>query len=302
MAEIILHHYDRSPFAEKVRSVLGLKEVSWREVQIPRWLPKPDLMPLTGGYRKTPVMQVGADIFCDTRLILREIDRRFPKPPLYGAGGGDLIAQWADSALFTNAVGIVFGTFADNFPPELKEDRSKFTAGLFDADRMKAHQPAIRAQFRAHLRWIEAAFADGRAFLAGTTPAIADFALYHPLWFVTGNLKEPDFLATSPKTKAWLARMRGFGHGRKELLDAKEALAIAKAARPESIAASGSADESGCKPGDTVTVAANDYGRDPVKGELVAIDETRIVIRRRDEQVGDLHQHFPRVGFDAARA
>ena len=116
MAEIILHHYDRSPFSEKVRLVFGLKSVRWRSVQIPRWMPKPDLMPLTGGYRKTPVMQIGADIFCDTRAILREIERRFPSPPLYHAGGGELLAAWADTLLFTNAVGIVFGTFADNFP------------------------------------------------------------------------------------------------------------------------------------------------------------------------------------------
>lgn len=302
MAEIILHHYDRSPFAEKVRSVLGLKGAQWRSVQIPRWMPKPDLMPLTGGYRKTPVMQIGADIFCDTRLIIREIDRRLPNPPLYGAGGGDLIAQWADSTLFTNAVGVVFGTFADNFPAELKEDRSKFTAGLFDADRMKAAQPAIRAQFRAHLRLIEGVFSDGRAYVAGAKPGIADFALYHPLWFVRGNLPEPDFLTSAPATKAWMTRMAETGHGRKEPLDAKEALAIAKAARPEPVSSSGGAvDESGCKPGDTVTVAANDYGRDPVKGALVAIDEARITIRRKDEQVGDLHLHFPRVGFDVVR-
>ena len=302
MAEIILHHYDRSPFAEKVRSVLGLKGASWRSVQIPRWMPKPDLMPLTGGYRKTPVMQIGADIFCDTRLIIREIDRRLLNPPIYGPGGSDLIAQWADSTLFTNAVGVVFGTFADNFPAELKEDRVKFTGGMFDADRMKEKQPAIRAQFRAHLRWIEAVFADGRAYATGARPAIADFSLYHPLWFVRGNLPDWDFLAPAPLTKAWMARMAEIGHGRKEPLEAKEALAIAKAARPEPVAAAASADESGCKPGDPITVAANDYGRDPVKGELVAIDETRITIRRRDEQVGDLHLHFPRVGFDVVKA
>src|SRR6202011_5003319 len=104
MAEIILHHYDRSPFSEKVRLVFGLKGVAWRSVDIPRWMPKPELMPLTGGYRKTPVMQIGADIYCDTRCILREVERRFPQPALYGAGGGELIGAWVDGALFTNDV------------------------------------------------------------------------------------------------------------------------------------------------------------------------------------------------------
>ncbi len=290
MAEIILHHYDRSPFSEKVRLVFGLKGVSWRSVDIPRWMPKPELMPLTGGYRKTPVMQIGADIYCDTRGILREVERRFPKPALYGAGGGDLVAAWADSTLFVNAVGVVFGTYADQFPSELKDDRRKFTNGLFDADRMKAHQPAIRAQFRAHAQWIEA------------TPDIADFALYHALWFVRGNIKDVDFLAGCDATKAWLERMAQFGHGTRTPLDPKEALAIARAARPEAVARRGGGDMSGRQPGERVTVAANDYGRDPVAGELLAIDERAIVIRRVDPQAGDLNLHFPRAGFDVAAA
>src|SRR5579871_6056955 len=232
MAEIILHHYQRSPFSEKVRLVFGAKGMSWRSVIIPTWMPKPDLMPLTGGYRKTPVMQIGADIYCDTRVILREIERRFPEPRLHGAGGGELIAAWADSALFTTAVGVVFGTYADQFPAELKADRAKFTGGLFDADRMKAGQPAIRAQLRAHLRLIESAFADGRAYLTGAAPDIADFALYHPLWFLRGNIKEPDLLEGCTAAKAWHDRMGRFGHGTFAPLDAKEALTIAHDASP----------------------------------------------------------------------
>ncbi|HEV8026873.1 MAG TPA: glutathione S-transferase family protein [Stellaceae bacterium] len=298
MDEIILHHYERSPFSEKVRLAFGLKGVSWRSVIIPRWMPKPDLMPLTGGYRKTPVMQIGADIYCDTRLILREIDRRFPKPGLFTAGGADLIAAWADSTLFANTVGVVIGTFADAFPPEFKEDRIKFSGGAFDAERMKAHQPAIRAQFRAHLRWIEETFADGREYVMGPAPSIADFALYHTLWFVRGNVKEPDLLEGAGATKAWQERMARFGHGTPTPLDPKAALAIAREANPKAVAPSRAADPSGRKPGEKVIVAANDTGRDPIAGELLAIDDQTIVIRRRHADLGELHQHFPRAGFD----
>jgi len=297
MAEIILHHYERSPFAEKVRLVLGAKRISWRSVTIPRWMPKPDLMPLTGGYRKTPVMQIGADIYCDTRIILRELERRFPEPRLHGAGGGDFIAAWADSVLFTDAVGVVFGTHADQFPADLKADRVKFTSGVFDADRMKARQPAIRAQLRAHLRWIENAFADGRTYLTGATPDIADFALYHPLWFVRRNIKEPDLLEGCTATKAWHDRMSQFGHGAFAALDAKEALAIAHDASPTPVS---SGDPAGLRRHERVVVAANDYGRDPVAGELVSIGDDAIVLRRQDPAVGMVHLHFPRVGFDVA--
>jgi glutathione S-transferase len=297
MAEIILHHYQRSPFSEKVRLVFGLKTMAWRSVTIPSWMPKPDLMPLTGGYRKTPVLQIGADIYCDTRIILREIERRCPSPPIFGAGGGELIAAWADTALFSDAVGVVLGTYADQLPAGLKEDRAKFSA-TFDPARMKAHQPAIRAQLLADLRRIESALGDSRAYLGGAVPAIADFAAYHPLWFVRANLTEPDFFAQSPATRAWLERVAALGHGRATPLEAKEALVVARDASPAAVAAGPAADPSGFRRGDKVVVAANDYGRDPVAGELLAIDAEAIVLRRVDSEVGELNVHFPRTGFD----
>ena len=72
--DLILHHFDASPFAEKVRLILGFKGLAWRSVQIPMAMPKPDVVALTGGYRKTPLLQIGADIYCDTALIARVLD------------------------------------------------------------------------------------------------------------------------------------------------------------------------------------------------------------------------------------
>ena len=71
MAELIFHHYPNSPFSEKIRLIFGLKHLAWRSVLIPVILPKPDVVALTGGYRKTPVLQIGADIYCDSALIAR---------------------------------------------------------------------------------------------------------------------------------------------------------------------------------------------------------------------------------------
>ena len=76
MAEIILHHYDTSPFSEKVRVMLGVKGLSWRSVIQPVIMPKPELVPLTGGYRRIPVLQIGADVYCDTQVILAELEAR----------------------------------------------------------------------------------------------------------------------------------------------------------------------------------------------------------------------------------
>jgi glutathione S-transferase len=86
--EIIFHHYPTSPFSEKIRLIFGIKKLVWRSVEIPNMMPKPDLVPLTGGYRRTPVMQIGADIICDTQLIARELERRFPAPSIVPYGKG----------------------------------------------------------------------------------------------------------------------------------------------------------------------------------------------------------------------
>ena len=83
MTDLILHHYWTSPFAEKVHLLMGFKQLSWRSVIIPRVMPKPDLTALTGGYRKTPVLQVGADIYCDTALIAQRLEQAKATPALF---------------------------------------------------------------------------------------------------------------------------------------------------------------------------------------------------------------------------
>jgi glutathione S-transferase len=102
MSDMILHHYPTSPFSEKVRVAFGIKGLGWKSVIIPRILPKPDLMPLTGGYRKTPVLQIDADIYCDTQLILREIERRAPEPTLNFAAH---LANWELPAVGVASLG-----------------------------------------------------------------------------------------------------------------------------------------------------------------------------------------------------
>ena len=124
---IILHHFDASPFSEKIRVIFGFKGLSWSSVRIPRIMPKPDLMPLTGGYRRTPVMQIGADIFCDTQVIIREIERRFPSPTLFPSGGAGLpwaLGMWTDRPFFQSAVNLAFGALGHKVPQEFIDDRS----------------------------------------------------------------------------------------------------------------------------------------------------------------------------------
>src|SRR6202051_3847698 len=86
MSKVILHHYPLSPYSEKIRLALGLKGVSWNSVEIPVWTPRPKLTPMTGGYRRTPILQVGAEFYCDTLHILRAIEELGTSGSLYPKG------------------------------------------------------------------------------------------------------------------------------------------------------------------------------------------------------------------------
>jgi glutathione S-transferase len=302
MTDIILHHYANSPFSEKVRAGFGLKRLAWRSVDIPPVMPKPDLIPLTGGYRKTPVLQIGADIYCDTQLIMREIDRRFPMPSFYPGGKrgeADALAWWIDRNMFGPAVTVAFSVFGESLPQAFKDDRAKFSGRNFDVAAMKRALPGQIDQLRAHLAWAEAMLANGRPFMLGAEPGLVDLALYNPLWFVARAVQgEASPLREFPRLLAWMDRMKGLGAGTPTPLSSKDALAVARDATPEAPpVAADDFDPAGRKIGDAAMVTPDDTGRDPVAGKIVGLSPWEIVIARDAPEVGRVHVHFPRAGF-----
>jgi glutathione S-transferase len=298
---IILHHFDQSPFSEKIRLIFGLKNIAWTSVRISRIMPRPDLMPLTGGYRRTPVMQIGADIYCDTQRIMRELERRFPAPSLLPKGYEGLAwgsAMWTDRPFFQNTVNLVFGTLADKVPADFIEDREKLRGAKFDVAAMKAALPQMRDQLRAHLHWIDVQLEDGRTWISGETPSLCDIDAYMNLWYVRTNLENADeMLAEFDHARAWAGRLRAAGHGMHTEMSSAEALDIAARATPETEELHDPNDPNGRKPGDKVEVMPDDYGKVRVAGEIVALSAQHIAIRRRDPRVGEVVVHFPRAGF-----
>jgi glutathione S-transferase len=302
VADLILHHYPNSPFSEKVRVAFGIKQLAWKSVVIPNIMPKPDLMPLTGGYRKTPVMQVGADVYCDTQLIMLEIEKRAPKPPLLPVGQegeARALAMWIDRNIFWSAVGVVMGAISDQLPEAFKKDRSEFSGRQFDSDKLKAAVPMARDQTYAQLALAEQILRDGRPYLLGGTPSLADCALYNPVWFLQvrmGAGAKPVPLDRLPKIVVWSERMKAFGSGKPAEMAAVEALDVAKAATPEA-AKVDEGDPSGLKAGQKVSVVPDDTGKVPVSGTLVGLTADRVSIIRSDPRVGDVVVHFPRAGY-----
>src|ERR1022692_1036356 len=229
MAEIILHHYDTSPFSEKVRLLLGLKGLAWRSVIQPTIMPKPDLTPLTGGYRRIPVLQIGADVYCDSQVIMAEVAARAGGAPLDGAGWA--VNLWADRLFFGATVPIIFGEI--EVPEAFIKDREKLSGRPFDSAAMKAAGGPMKAQWRGQAAWLDQALA-GSDFLAGDAPGLADIAAYMNVWFLGGAVRETaeQLMSGFERLNAGRARVRAIGHGQRSETTPAEALAVAKAAEP----------------------------------------------------------------------
>jgi glutathione S-transferase len=297
---LILHHFDQSPFSEKIRIIFGYKQLAWKSVRISRTMPRPDLMPLTGGYRRTPVMQIGADIYCDTQIIIRELEARFPIPALFPQGHEGVpwaLAMWSDRLFFQNTVNLIFGTLADKVPQDFIEDRSRLRGAKFDVDAMRAAIPQMRDQFRAHAGWIEAQLADGREWLLEVF-SLADINAYMNIWYVRSHACEAGgSLAKFTRLLAWEKRMQAIGYGSRSEMLPGEALGIAARATPQTPILEDPDDPNGRRPGDRVSVMPDDYGKIEVHGEIVSLSAQHIAIRRFDDRAGETVMHFPRAGF-----
>lgn len=302
--EIILHQYDASPFSEKVRVVLGIKGLSWRSCIQPVIMPKPELIALTGGYRKIPVMQIGADIWCDSRAIINELERRFPQPSAGGALGMGLanaLTVWSDRTLFGLSIPVIFGAGPKGVQVDeaFAKDRAALSGGnmAWEPAQMAAAVPHARAALRAHLHDVEKQLADGRTFLGGDAPSLADSAVYYILDFIGFVLRDAPLFPEHVNIQAWRKRVKAIGHGHRSEISREESLDIARAASPMPPLPSVTDDPLGLVPGQQVVVAADDYGRDPMTGELTSIGIDHITIRRTDPRVGEVALHFPRFGF-----
>jgi len=299
MAEIVLHHYPLSLFAEKIRRVLAYKKIAWRAVEQPMMAPKPQLTPLTGGYRRIPVLQIGADVYCDTACIARRLEGLKPEPacfPRGQSGVAELIEEWADHRFTFQLIPSVIVDMLPVLPPDILVDRAAMSPALSKEAIVNAAPHALGQALLA-LDRLEGQLRD-RRFLLGDTFSIADAACFHPLWFLKNSPKLfEDVLGARPALAAWVARIEGFGPGDVQPMDATEALAIARESQPTDVAGGKPMTMEGFAPGDAVKITADDYGLEASDGTIVRWGADEITIRRQDPALGEIAVHFPRSGY-----
>jgi glutathione S-transferase len=299
MTTLILHHYPMSPFSEKIRAMLGYADLSWQSCMTREMPPRPLLARLAGGYRKIPVAQIGADIFCDSHIIAAEIAQLSNKPAL------DLDNLDAAQQAFITKVDLdlffacLFAAGTMKLNIKVLKAMSLLDVGRFLLDRINMGRKAkVRAVSPlkakelviAHLADLEQRLSQD--FLFGQTPTHTDFSTYHTLWFIH-DLAESPLLQGHPRLLNWMARMKAFGHGRLQQINEAQALQAAQA-QPRAIAQEYRQDS---LIGKTVSIAPADYGCEPTSGVLVGVMPNRWIIARQDAELGTLHIHFPRQGY-----
>jgi glutathione S-transferase len=299
MPTLILHHYPMSPFSEKIRAMLGYTDLSWQSCITREMPPRPLLARLAGGYRKIPVAQMGADVFCDSHIIAAEIAQLSNKPAL-DLENLDAVQQAfitkVDLDLFFACL-FAAGTMKLNI--KVLKAMSLLDVGRFLLDRINMGRKAkVRAVSPlkakelviAHLADLEQRLSQD--FLFGQQPTHTDFSTYHTLWFIH-ELAESPLLKDHPRLLNWMARMKAFGHGTSQQINEVQALKAAQA-EPRAIAQEYRQD---ALIGQTVSIAPADYGCEPTTGVLVGVMPNRWIIARQDAELGTLHVHFPRQGY-----
>jgi glutathione S-transferase len=298
---MILHHYDFSNYSEKVRLALGLKSFAWQSVIIPAYAPKPTYTPLTAGYRRTPALQIGADVYCDTRLICQMLEELRPQPSLYSANAlqratAEAVSHWAETSVMRPLALYITGINAHRFDADFHRDR----AALHKKPQPTPAQVATageryRVQFESQWPSLIALLSGPGKFIFGDEARLADFALYEVPWFVR-TIGGDQYVPDDAHLRRWAADVAAIGHGEMTEICAADALAQARNAEPRPIAESSRWLETHIEANAEVTITSFDQ-HTPASGRLLRADVERITIAHESPETGLVHVHFPRLGY-----
>ncbi len=301
--EIILHHYDASPFTQKAIKMLAIKRAHWRSVIQPMIAPKPDLVALTGGYRGTPVMQIGADLYVDSQRIAAELERRIPAPTLFpgGAGVARMLCDFGD-AYFRAGLDIAIRELSPQWEPAFYRDRDAVFPDIDFAAR-EARFPDACARLRACAAFIDVQLADGRAFLMGPAPGLADIQVYVVNWFTRAAFGFVEGLFSQfHHLKPWEARMAALGEGARTEATVDAAFDAARNAVSTASPHVEKDDPLGLSVGARVRISPLTSARGDAVGDLVALTAEEVAIRPESAAFKSVVVHFPRLGYAVTRA
>ncbi len=296
---LILHQYDISPFSQKAQKMMGLKELSWQSVEMPMIAPKPDVEALTGGYRGTPVLQIGRDVFIDNWMIARALDEFDASGPAINAQGGlreAALYAWGER-LFTPLLHAALAAYQSEWDADFLADRKRVFPDV-DFETLDVSDPDRRSQVRAYLGTVEAQLGLDQDFLGGAQADSCDIHVWGMVWMIHSALPAlMPIVETFPRLTNWYERVSALGTGDREDVKIDVAWQSLKdgPARP----LPDTPDQEPLAPwvGEVVDIAAGSADRGSASGRLLAVDHEQVVLGVEPISGEAAQVWFPRFGY-----
>ncbi|MEK9654633.1 MAG: glutathione S-transferase N-terminal domain-containing protein [Halieaceae bacterium] len=300
---LILHQYDISPFSQKAQKMMGLKGLSWISVETPLIAPKPDVEALTGGYRGTPVLQVGADVFVDNWMIARALDQVAPDAPRINARGplsdGALYA-WGER-LFAPLLHQAFATYKNEWEADFLADRKRVFPDV-DFDALDVGDVDRRSQVCAYLGAVEGELALKGAFLGGKQADSWDIHVWGMIWMIRNALPAlVPLVEAFPRVTAWYEQMLGLGTGARTDATIEEAWETLKLSKQLPLPMTPEDEPLSDWVGLWVNVSAGSADRGGASGRIIAVDHEQVVLAVEPLPGLTAQVWFPRFGYHVAR-
>ena len=296
---LILHQYDISPFSQKAQKMMGLKELSWQSVEMPMIAPKPDVEALTGGYRGTPVLQIGRDVFIDNWMIARALDEFDASGPAINAQGGlreAALYAWGER-LFTPLLHAALAAYQSEWDADFLADRKRVFPDV-DFDRLDVSDPDRRSQVRAYLGTVEAQLGLDQDFLGGAQADSCDIHVWGMVWMIHSALPAlMPIVETFPRLTDWYERVSALGTGDRE--DVKIDIAWQSLKDGPARPLPDTPDQEPLAPwvGEVVDIAAGSADRGSASGRLLAVDHEQVVLGVEPISGEAAQVWFPRFGY-----
>jgi len=222
--ELLLYDASDSPFCLKARICLQLKGVPFRRVPVTlgRLRELRRLNPLG----QVPVLVQGTEVIVDSSRIARHLEARYPEPALIprdptARAYATLVEEWADEALYfivaafkwlnpVNRRAAVENTVSEMTGAALRplvghllvrRERRRYAAW----GHTEATLGALEERMRENVTAL-AGLLDGRPYLLGRRPMLADVAAFAQLCWL-GRYVERRLLAETPAVQQWLERL-----------------------------------------------------------------------------------------------
>ena len=296
---LILHQYDISPFSQKAQKMMGLKELSWQSVEMPMIAPKPDVEALTGGYRGTPVLQIGRDVFIDNWMIARALDEFDASGPAINAQGGlreAALYAWGER-LFTPLLHAALAAYQSEWDADFLADRKRVFPDV-DFETLDVYDPDRRSQVRAYLGTVEAQLGLDQDFLGGAQADSCDIHVWGMVWMIHSALPAlMPIVETFPRLTDWYEQMSALGTGNRE--DAEIDIAWQALKEGPARPLPDTPDQEPLAPwvGEVVDIAAGSADRGSASGRLLAVDHEQVVLGVEPISGEAAQVWFPRFGY-----